>query len=422
MSNTLTLMPFQREGATWLQQAPRRLLGDEMGLGKTPQLIVAANEVGVRRATIVADTIGRIHWERHLAAWAPHLDAEVFTYEQLSRDPELARRTIEASDLLIADEAHRLKTPTAKRTRAVYALPRLPQRVWAATGTFAPNHAGELWTHFKALFGEPMSHDAWIRRYCIAYPTAYGLRIIGNKKETLPELREKLARVMLRRRAIDVLKDLPPIRWGEMVLDPAQANAARGKIAEVQQALWVEEFERIMARTGDEDRALAEAEPHLSEIRNISGEIKAPLVAAQIAAELEAGHMQKVVVFAYHHAALRALREQLADFSPVYVDGGTSEKARDAAQQNFQNNPNCRVFIGQVEACSTTISLTAAEHVVFVELAFNPGTNAQAAKRAHRIGQLRPVLVRTASLAGTIDEAVNRVLARKSRMLSEIFD
>jgi SNF2 family DNA or RNA helicase len=95
---------------------------------------------------------------------------------------------------------------------------------------------------------------------------------------------------------------------------------------------------------------------------------------------------------------------------------------RQAAIDNFQNDPSVRCFVGQVTACNAAITLTAANQVVFAELDWTNSTNAQAAKRAHRIGQTRPVFIRVFSLANSVDEIVSRVLTNKARMISEVLD
>jgi SWI/SNF-related matrix-associated actin-dependent regulator 1 of chromatin subfamily A len=60
--------------------------------------------------------------------------------------------------------------------------------------------------------------------------------------------------------------------------------------------------------------------------------------------------------------------------------------------------------------------------VVFAEASWVPADNLQAAKRVHRIGQTRPVLVRFISLAGSLDEAITDVLRRKARLLAQIMN
>ena len=62
------------------------------------------------------------------------------------------------------------------------------KRVWLLSGTLAPNHPGELWTHYKALFGGPLSYWDFVNRYCIVKETTYGTQIIGANLARAPEL------------------------------------------------------------------------------------------------------------------------------------------------------------------------------------------------------------------------------------------
>ena len=80
------------------------------------------------------------------------------------------------------------------------------------------------------------------------------------------------------------------------------------------------------------------------------------------------------------------------------------------------------MFIGQVTAAGTLITLTAANQVVFLESSWVPADNAQAAMRCHRIGQTRPVFVRVVGLAGSVDEQVQATLRRKIATLTQLFD
>jgi SWI/SNF-related matrix-associated actin-dependent regulator of chromatin subfamily A-like protein 1 len=90
--------------------------------------------------------------------------------------------------------------------------------------------------------------------------------------------------------------------------------------------------------------------------------------------------------------------------------------------QKFQSDPKCRVFVGQVVAAGTAITLTAAHQVMFVEADWTPANNQQAAMRCHRIGQTKPVTVRFVGMANSIDERIQRVLKQKTRVLTKLFD
>jgi len=84
-----------------------------------------------------------------------------------------------------------------------------------------------------------------------------------------------------------------------------------------------------------------------------------------------------------------------------------------------------RVFIGQIQAGGTgltLVSLTApCSDVIFAESSFSWTDNVQAACRIHRIGQMDGVLARYASAAGTLDDRIQEILARKSRDWVEVF-
>lgn len=418
------LYPFQRAGADWLKANRRGILGDGMGLGKTVQAAVAVGELGAPDVRIYCPAVARGVWRRELALWAPNVEARIWSYDGLKWDPTA---TEGSPDVLILDEGQYLKSREAGRTKRAYG--RLmkdgpAQRagyVWPLSGTIVPNHAGELWTHFKALFGETMSYHEWLKRYCNFYPTKYGPRVTGNRKAMLPELREKLGRVMLRRKAEDVLPELPPIVWGEMLLDPDMLEGARLLLDFEADVMAQSELAKIYARTGDMDLAIAEASPQISVLRRETGRMKASVVAKAVAAELADGAMDKVVLFAVHHDVLDTMAGMLADFGVVQLDGRTSDKQRNKNVHAFQTDPTKRVFVGQVQACGTAITLHAANQEVFVEQSWVSGENAQAAMRCLRIGQTRPVFVRTASVAGTLDESIDRVLARKAQMISELY-
>src|SRR5262249_31141998 len=97
--------------------------------------------------------------------------------------------------------------------------------------------------------------------------------------------------------------------------------------------------------------------------------------------------------------------------------GGVAPGARQGIIDTFQNDPNCRFFVGQITAAGSSLNIQAASNVVFVEARWVPGENEQAIARVYRQGQSSPVYVRYVYLPGSIDEAVNRVIARKMAMI-----
>jgi SNF2 family DNA or RNA helicase len=143
-------------------------------------------------------------------------------------------------------------------------------------------------------------------------------------------------------------------------------------------------------------------------------------VADMLDADVEAG-MSKVIVGAYHRDVIAALRERLGKYGCVAVTGGMAPKAKQAAIDSFNTDPATKIIVGQLDACQTSVDLVAGNEVVFCESAWVPADNWQFLKRAHRIGQLRPVRVRFPSLAGSIDEAITQTLRRKTADLADLY-
>lgn len=436
-------MPFQVVGAKWLAGRKRAMLADEMGLGKTIQAIQACDLVGARRVAVICPAIGRINWKREFAKWSlwgPELYVESYdrlTASKKARDEFRAFRP----DTLICDEAHYLKNRDAKRTGFVYGkwargggLASIPERVWLLTGTPAPNNATELWTHLRALWpdllptdpddGQPFNLFQFADRYTnwLAAPGG-GIKVIENKPKAIPELRTILQKIMLRRKVADVGLELPPLNW--MPTYAVDAGSIDRELAKLEASPELEELRRVLeAAAADETRELyIDEDPILmATVARLTAELKAKPVGRLIADELADGAYEKIVIFAKHIASLDILAHELRAFDPVHIRGGQSDKERQRNIDAFQNKPEHRVILVQLDAGYHTITLTAATQVAFLELAWTPDINVQAAKRAHRIGQLQPVFVRNFALAGSLDDARQTVLSRKAKALLELLE
>jgi SWI/SNF-related matrix-associated actin-dependent regulator of chromatin subfamily A-like protein 1 len=102
--------------------------------------------------------------------------------------------------------------------------------------------------------------------------------------------------------------------------------------------------------------------------------------------------------------------------------GETSVSDRQAAVDRFQNDPNCRLFVGGIKAAGVGITLTAATHVVFAEQDWTPGWNQQAEDRAHRIGQRESVLIQYVVLDGSLDAHIAQVNVDKAAIADAALD
>jgi SWI/SNF-related matrix-associated actin-dependent regulator of chromatin subfamily A-like protein 1 len=435
----MDLRPYQREGADFLSSGARaRLLGDEPGLGKTRQAIHACDTLGVKRVLVLAPAVAKSHWQREFETLqALKRRVQVITSQRdiipqgmplaailnfdMVHSPEqpLRRKLLEHEwDVLILDEIHALKTPSAKRTRFVYGrrldgeggLISRCRHVLGLSGTIMPNNAAELWPHLHALApslipdplrpGQPLSYQRFVDSYAVTRATPWGDKIVGSKN--LPDLKRKLASFMLRRRKVDVLRDLPPLTFElyALTLDtlPPVTDPAFDQLDDT-------DLENVINQPGA-----------ISTVRRVLGEAKVEPTVQLVLSELNADPRGKVIVFAHHLSVLDALAEAFfGKIRTVRIDGRTSPAERDRAIEAFQGNPQARIFLGQIQAAGVAITLTASSNVLICEPSFVPSQNLQAAARAHRFGQRDAVLVRYLFVPNSLDERIIKILHRKTK-------
>lgn len=421
------LFPYQQTGARFLASAPSkgRLLADEPGLGKTAQAIAACDELRARDrcVLVICPASVRENWKREFDRFSTTGIRPIVTSYDAAARGALCATMVPAGDqwdVLILDEAHMLKTAKAKRTQSVFGpegLASLAKHVFLLTGTPTPNHPAELWPALHAVMpdailgknGKPLPYWSFVQKYCRTRDNGFGIQIVGGKN--LAELRERLAPFVLRRKKADVLKDLPPIRFAELPLssDFKMPPEIAALIPDVEKAL----------ENGVEGlKAIA---PHVASLRRITGLAKVNPVSEWIKDQLDGG-MRKLVVFAHHREVLQALTVDAArhGFDYACITGDTTN--RQAEVDRFQNIGKCRLFFGQIQAAGTGITLTAASDCVLVESDWTPSSNEQAVMRIHRVGQNSACLVRVATLAGSIDERIQRAVMRKLETIDKLWN
>lgn len=435
-----TLDPHQVEAAAYLIANPRNMLADAPGVGKTAPGVVAASVSG-NKLLVGCRAVARTNWLREVNMWWPELPAEnlmIVSHDGLAVNPETVWKAKQfGADVLLADEMHHCSSQAAKRTMAYYG-PRCDGRagiveridcVWPLTGTPMPANASQMWTHLRALRPDlitlpgsaaPLDFTQFINRYLNYSMGDYGPRFWGNKKDTLDELRHIFKSFMLRRTEGTI--KLPPLNFEAVIVDCPVAKDVLREMSELQSEKSVKLLMESMsaAESSGQEFTWSASEAATGELRRIMGEVKAPVIGRLIAEELDDNAYNKVVVFAYHHSVIEILYEQLIEFHPVVLTGETSQVKRQQAIDSFQTDSHVRVFIGQMQACSESITLTAAHQVVFAEDDWKPDTITQAAARCRRRGQKEVVYARVYGLANSLDEGVARVRVRKAKMTAEV--
>ena len=417
--NPLNLFPYQREGAAFLSSKRAALLADEPGLGKSGQAITAAKALGAKCVVVIAPASVTTNWANEFNKFWPGFEGAVIrSYDMLVRHG-LPYADI---DVLIIDEAHFAKSKDAKRTQALFGkkcdgaggLVERAKHVFCLTGTPSPNHPAEIWPMLRALAPDliqkndrPMAYWTFVGEFCRTEENWLGhIQIKGGKN--LDRLKKQIAPFVLRRKKSDVLRDLPAIRFETL---PLSGGRPDGKHSEEL---------RILADALDRGGVaeLAAIAPHVAQLRRATGLAKVGPAGKWILDQLDGG-IDKLVVFAQHRDVLAHLRDLIP--GSVMISGETPQKDRGVLVDLFQKDKDVRVFIGQIQAAGTGITLTAASDLLFVESSWVHAENEQAAMRINRIGQNRACLVRFATLAGSIDERIQAACARKMRDNVEVW-
>lgn len=458
----LEYRPFQKAAIAYALEREGALIADEMGCGKTIEALGVVNaDPSVRSVLVVCPARVLIHWEREARRWlvrparirrvretgglpAPDDDVVLVNYDKLAlkqcgplREALLAREW----DLLVLDEAHRVKNPKAKRTRLILGgeddpgLVARARRKLFLTGTPLLNRPVELQPLAGALRPDEFG-DYWrfAMRYGKPVRTRYGLDVSGASN--LDELQERLRRtVMVRRLKTDVLKELPP-KVRQVVVVPADGarreieretvalEAHRGAIALLRTRAREAKASGSEAAYREAVKALREgvsvAMAEIADARRAVALAKLPTVKRHVEALLEEG-AGKVVVFGHHRQVTLGLLRHFGDAATGIV-GGMSEARGDEAVGRFQTDPDVRVFVGSMKAAGEGLTLTASSVVVFAELDWTPATVSQCEDRLHRITQAEPVLVHHLVLEESLDARVAQMLVDKQEIMDRALD
>ncbi|XP_028837756.1 DNA annealing helicase and endonuclease ZRANB3 isoform X2 [Denticeps clupeoides] len=432
------LMPFQREGIEFaLSQNGRCMIADEMGLGKTIQAISVAYIYRQEwPLLIVVPSSLKYPWIEELERWVPDLKpgdinlvenksdtagiasskVTILGYGLLTTD---ARHLVDALtrqkfQVVVVDESHYLKTRNAARTKLLVPVIQSARRAILLTGTPALGRPEELFMQIDALY--PRRFGSWseyAKKYCNAH-----YRFFGNRRQWdcrgashLDELHQRLSAIMIRRQKAQVLTQLPPKIRQRIPFDLPKDGAKQASGS-------FEEWEKLM-RTLDSgvsvtDNPFVEVMGLITRMYQQTAVAKAGAVKDYIKMLLE-NEQLKFLVFAHHLVMLQACTEAVIEAKAGYIriDGSVPSSERIQLVHKFQSDPETRVAILSIQAAGQGLTFTAATHVVFAELYWNPGHVKQAEDRAHRIGQTSSVHVHYLIAKGTFDTVMWGMLNRK---------
>jgi SNF2 family DNA or RNA helicase len=409
--------PYQIKGIAFLMPRHAALLADEMGLGKTAQVIIAMRllfQSGlIRRALVVCPKPLVVNWTRELKLWASDLPYEIIggeaaarkaqwlasrcpvklvNYELLTRDEEFVADPEVHFDLVVLDEAQRIKNKDAKTARVVRSISR--DRSWAMTGTPIENRVDDLVNIFA--FVDPD-------------------RIPPETPAKL--LRELTHDCILRRVKEEVMTDMPPKVIQDVYLDLSPAQRASYDMAEKEGIIHLNELGETITV-----QHVFELVLRLKQICNFDPRTGESAKLEQIVADMDevAENDRKAIVFSQWVEPLETLAEALAPFGPLQYHGKIAQKDRQPILDRFKADISKHVLLMSYGTGSVGLNLQFTNYVFLFDRWWNPAIEDQAINRAHRIGQKETVFVKRFICQSTIEGRIAEVLEKKRQLFEEL--
>ncbi len=436
------LLPYQLDGIAFAVGAGRAILADDMGLGKTIQGIGVAEilykESGIKKALVICPTSLKSQWLNEINSFtdkdcrliigsapqrADQYNNDCFfticNYEQVLRDIIVIEQV--PWDLIIIDEGQRIKNWEAKTTQTIKSL--RSRFALVLTGTPLENRLDDLFSIVEFV-------DE--RRLGPSFRFFNSHRIVDKKGKLLgyknmDKLREKLSPILLRRTRKEVLKQLPQ-RTDNIIRIPPSAeqydiNSSQKRIIQtIVNKPYISEIDLLrlqkallICRMAADSTFLVDKKPpgYSTKIQYLKDLLE----------ELHAEEGRKIVLFSEWTTMLNLVEPLLKKLKMHYVrlDGSVPQKKRSGLVYEFQNNPECKLFMS-TNAGSTGLNLQSANTVINVDLPWNPAVLEQRIARAHRMGQKNPVQVYILVTEDTIEEGMLNTLSAKKEIALAALD
>ena len=446
------LWDYQKATLDYLLSRGGGINGDQPGLGKTPTSIAYANEREFQRILVIVPASVRLQWGDRIREWStiprchvsvmlkvkdgihPTAHYQVISYDA-ARNPAIIRAISKYKwQLLICDEAHKMKNIDALTTRAILgnsrgeyqhgdekmkAIAHYCEERLALTGTLLLNRPSECYNLIRFFDHEAidfMSEEKFKERYNrqADMKTIEGKRFKLESTSLELELQNRLrVNVMARHEKKDVLKFMKPPRYA--IVKCEADGAVRGAL----------DAEGMLGLSIDEIQTTKDFEilGHIAEARRLMGVALAPQI-VDYAIDFLEGSDEKLAIFGWHLEVLSIFEEQLSRYGTVRIDGSKSPRAREKAVDDFVNRPNVRVFIGNIQAAGTGLDglQQVCSRCYLAEPDWVPAQNEQAVSRLDRIGQENLVTAEIFVAPGSISEKILVKALEKMNVIHRVLD
>lgn len=411
------LKDYQEDGINWLKQAKGRLLADDMGLGKTAQSLVAASELfksgEIERVLIICPRSLMQNWADEIEIWAQSF--KCFLVSSNANTEKLWRGIIRHShffiinydqmravknpivefvpDLIICDEAHKLRKKTSLIHKGLKKISPLTKRFWALTGTPIEKNTDDL-----------------ISLMQIITPNIFNS---SSRKLSPIAIKGLVRNNILRRLKSDVLNDIGDLNQKTFYLD----------LEDIQQREYDSIKKKMLLSSGDDTLK------YFNDLRAICDEFNGSSIKYSFAMDLIEKikyKNEKVIIFSYRLNCLESMNKIIQDEygknSSLIYEGRMDFDERNKSINTFKNDSETFALLCSGKIAGEGLNLTEANNVIFLNEWWNPSSNNQARDRVYRIGQDKTVSIYSLRTKNTVEELLAQILIEKKNITNEVIE
>ncbi len=452
-----TLRIYQKTGYKWLRVLDKYkfggILADDMGLGKTLQIIAVileskkeSKEEGKESlpTIVVSPSSLTLNWKNEIEKFAPSLksmvirgslkerkdlinkiqenDVIITSYDLLKRDIDLYIEKNINFRYIIADEAQYIKNSNTQNARSLKDLN--GETRFALTGTPIENSLAELWSIFDYIMPGYLFGYAKFKR-------EYETKIVKEQDDdVMKRLKTMIEPFILRRTKKEVLTELPDktITVMKSEMEGEQEKLYLSYLAqtkqEIMQEIETQGFEKSQIKILSLLTRLRQICCHPSLfIDNYQGESSKLNQALQLIEDaISAGH--KILLFSTYTSMFDIIEKKLKEININYYKliGSTKVDERIKMVDEFNKNPDIKIFLISLKAGGTGLNLTGADFVIHYDPWWNLSAENQATDRAYRIGQKNNVQVYKLITKNSIEEKINELQEKKAALIDNVLD
>lgn len=452
------LYQYQRGDRDFMLANARCINGNPMGLGKTIETLATLEELKPRHCLIVCKKTFIGEWFWQVQEWLGEDCLTPFdgpgdklagldlggpryvcvNYDLVGRTKywkELRRKW----DVIVFDEAHKLKNHKTDRTRNTFLLSPYTDRIYLLTGTPMQNSPEDLFPLFHLINPRNYNnHKAWVNMFCVQKEDEIWMKgpdgkprprlirtIVPGETNHVEELNFLLHKYMVRHEKREVMPQLPPKQYRRIPVDLG---------SEKQQYMQMQEEYFAILESGEKIES-PKAIAQLTRLRQICLEpnlmsttpYNTPSAKTHALMEVLEDIDEKVLIFTVFEQYVRLIEKMLQEAKITYttITGKKSGFENSANAREFQANPNIKVCLGTIGSMSESFTLNAAKVVIFTDRFWNPAINEQGEDRCwgrvnKGLEQSEGTLIIDLVCEGTVEDHLHEILRRKQQMINDV--